>query len=146
MGKESEPRHYSAVMTPEFTAGQRWQYNTRSGEEASRLLILKLEDVHRQQVAHIQLDGLAMKGPHGVSQIIGHTPITADALARSVTVLDAEQVALPADDSGYQTWKAASERGEAGVFTVTIAELVEAMEQAINTPTPDVFRKSNGNA
>ena len=55
-------------------------------------------------------------------------------------------MALPADDSGYQTWKEASERGEAGVFTVTIAELVEAMEQAINTPLPDVFRKSNGNA
>lgn len=38
----------------------------------------------------------------------------------------------PAYQEGYATWRKAFEQGEAGIFTVPVAEIVEFVEKAIN--------------
>jgi hypothetical protein len=130
--------------------GQRWQYLTRSGEEASRLTILRLEDWHGEAIVHVALDGLAMKNPlsrEGYSTSLGHTPVSEAALRRCLTVLDAESTDLPDYQSGYNNWKAAADTGEGGHFTTSLAEIVDGLEQALNTiqpePEPNLFRKVN---
>ncbi|ULH15055.1 hypothetical protein MF271_13975 [Deinococcus sp. KNUC1210] len=139
------------AVSTEFAPGQCWAYRTRSGEEASRLLVLKVEVLNGEEVVHLSIGGLAMKNPlspDGVTRQIGHTPIAASALRRSVTHLEERGAELPEDESGYQQWKAAADRGEAGVFTLEVAGLVDAMEEALNTAhskqqPSSVFGKSN---
>ena len=119
-------------MLPDFAPGQRWQYRTRNAEAASRLLILKLEEVEGALVAHLWIDGLAMKTSQAVYSVIGHAPISAESLAQSVTSLEAEHLPLPDDESSFEEWRAAYQRGEADMFTCDVAELVRRMEQAIS--------------
>ncbi|GAA4018446.1 hypothetical protein GCM10022631_34310 [Deinococcus rubellus] len=119
-------------MIPDFAPGQRWQYRTRSGEEASRLLILKLEEVEGAQVAHLWIEGLAMKTPQAVYPVLGHAPISIKSLAESVTSLEAEHLPLPSDESSLEEWRTAYKRGEAGMFTWGVAGLARQMERAIS--------------
>ncbi|WP_189091026.1 hypothetical protein [Deinococcus ruber] len=124
------------TLPANFVPGQRWAYHTRSGEEASRLLVLKVEVLNGEEVVHLSIGGLAMNNPlspGGVSQQIGHVPIGASALRRSVTWLEESAAELPEDESGYWQWKAAADRGEAGVFTLEIADLVDVLEEAFQT-------------
>ena len=137
------------LLTP-LTPGQRWQYLTRSGEEASRLMILKLEAFGGESIVHVALDGLAMKNPlspEGYSTTLGHTPIGEAALRRCLTVLEDESSPLPDYGSGYDNWKAAAEKGQGGHFTIDLAEIVDSLETALNSvqaePEPGLFRKVN---
>ncbi|GMA14889.1 hypothetical protein E5F05_12635 [Deinococcus metallilatus] len=132
---------------PDFTPGQRWAYHTRPGEEDSTLLILRREALGDLPVLHIQLQGLRLRNPFtasGLQTDLGHMPISEEAVQQSVTDL-LEQNATPSDDGGgYEEWRAAYERGEAGVFTLPVAQVVQALEDAVNAPTPaDTFSKSN---
>lgn len=134
----------------DFAPGQRWIYRTRPGEETSTVLILRCEDWPSDTVIHVYLDGLRLRNPHlpgGVQDTLSHTPVREDAVRASVTELIEERAALPHDGGGYETWRTAFERGEAGVFTLPLADIVEALEVAVNGPRtgdqPDVFRKSH---
>ena len=61
---------------PELKSGQVWKYNTRKGEEKSRVLILKVEQNDKgETVIHIAVSGLKIKNPQkeiGISEEIGH--------------------------------------------------------------------------
>ncbi|WP_309573226.1 hypothetical protein [Deinococcus sp.] len=140
---------------PEFAPGQRWTYHTRPGEETSTVLILASEHSPENggpdsPVVHIRLDGLRLHSPHlagGVQEDLAHSPVSEAALKDSVMELIQEGVAVNEDLDGLEDWRDAYARGEAGVFTLPVKELVEAVEQAINaTPEPGghaLFRKSN---
>ncbi|MDV6375212.1 hypothetical protein [Deinococcus arenicola] len=118
-----------------FAPGQRWAYRTRPDEEISTVLLLR----GGGDTWHITVDGLHLRNPYtagGVQTDLPHSPISEGALRASVTDLLEESAALPDDQSGYETWREAHERGEAGVFTLEVAEIVAALEQAVNTPRP----------
>lgn len=120
-------------MTP-FAPGQRWTYRTRPGEETSTALILKREELPLGPVLHVQLDGLRLHNPlteSGLQTELGHLPISEAAAQECLTELIEEHAALPGDQSGYQQWRTAFDAGEAGVFTLPLAEIVGALEQAI---------------
>lgn len=128
-----------------FAPGQRWVYRTRPGEETSTVLILR----GGGDTWHVQVDGLQLRNPYtagGVQTDLPHSPISAGALRASVIRLIEEGVTLPADQSGYETWHEAHERGEAGVFTLEVAGIVGALEEAVNAPrTPEgnsLFQKT----
>ncbi|MFW8625518.1 hypothetical protein [Deinococcus sp. ME38] len=131
----------------DFQASQRWTYRTRPGEDTSTVLILRRDDEATGTVLHIALDGLRLGNPHlpgGVQTELGHAPIAADALRASVLDLIEVNAPLPADEGGYRQWREAADRGEAGVFTLTLAELLDLIGRAVApAPVGGLFGKSN---
>jgi hypothetical protein len=119
---------FTARAAPRFAPGQKWAYQTRHGEEASTVTILAVdEDPKRGQIVHIAVDGLAIKTAHGVQRALPHAPISARALAGSVTRLVADKVPLPDFAEAYAHWKAA----HGGVFNLPVAKIVDVVEEAL---------------
>ncbi|GAA0517438.1 hypothetical protein [Deinococcus depolymerans] len=131
----------------DFQAGQRWTYRTRPGEDTSTVLILRRDDEPTGTVLHVALDGLRLGNPHlrgGVQPELGHAPVTAEALRASVLELIQVNAPLPADGGGYRQWREAADRGEAGVFTLTLAEILDVIGQAVApAPVDGLFGKTN---
>ena len=127
-----------------FAPGQRWAYRTRPGEEDSTLVILRRELLGERAALHVQLQGLRLQNPlleGGVQTFLGHLPVSEEAVRASVTQL--LEIGVQADDEGgYALWRGAYEREEAGIFTLPVAEIVQALEEAVNAPPPNVFGKS----
>jgi hypothetical protein len=120
-----------------FEPGQVWSYHTRSGEESSRLTVVKVESYEKLgAVVHIRVDGVAQKNPHapgGVSSVIHHMPFAEEALARSVlALLESDTPVPPSFEEGYGIWREAFVKGKAGVFTRTVAESIAFCEAALN--------------
>jgi len=115
-----------------FHVGERWNYRARPGEETSTLTVLKIESLPKSGVVvHVSVDGLHLKSPKaptGMTDNIGHLPFAEAALDRSVTTLAAVSVALPDYEAGYDEWR----RAKGGVFTITVAEAVAFVEDALN--------------
>ena len=123
---------------PPFTAGQLWTYAHRLDEERSRVRILLVESLPvLGEVVHVRVEGLRMRNPHaktGFSKVIGHMPFAADAVRQSVTEL-VGQLPLPDDwRDGYDTWRTAFDAGQAGVYSIPLAETIEVTEQALARP------------
>jgi len=125
----------SPAAPPPFVAGQVWRYDHRPGEEGSTVHVIRVESEPRSgTVVHVSVHGLRLRNPMapgGTSDRIGHMPFAEDALRRSVRDLVGERDADAAAQEGYDAWRGAFERGEAGVFTVTLAEAVGMMELAL---------------
>ncbi|MHC4342423.1 MAG: hypothetical protein ACYSX0_19690 [Planctomycetota bacterium] len=120
----------------EFRPGQVWTYKTRPGEEASRLIVCRVE-THAKTgtIIHIHVEGVAFKNPaspEGVGRTIGHMPFAATALRESVKTLESTRESLPDYEEGYNAWKGAFDTGHAGTFTVSVAEGIDFMEQALS--------------
>lgn len=123
--------------TTKYAVGQEWNYKTRTGEEKSTLKILKIEEYPKQgKVIHISIGNLKVGNPDvdkGFANELTHIPITEEALDKSVTVLKNRKVKLPIKIEGYDYWKKEFDQGVAGVFSITVGEIVAAMEEAIIT-------------
>ena len=119
----------------EFSAGQTWQYKTRPGEEASRLVVCRVDaDRKLGTIVHVYVEGVAIKSPRaqgGVTRVVHHLPFAAEALRNSVGAPGAHRDDLPDYQDGYDTWRQAFDSGKAGVFTISVAESLDFMEQAI---------------
>jgi len=119
-----------------FAAGQVWTYHTRPGEEASRIVICRVEpDPNLGQIVHIHVRGLRLLNKHapsGSSDTVGHMPYSGEALRKSLTRLESTGTALPAFEDGYQQWRTAFEKGEGGVWTAPVSEAIAGMESALN--------------
>ncbi|NJK99252.1 MAG: hypothetical protein HC838_17265 [Spirulinaceae cyanobacterium RM2_2_10] len=121
--------------TIEFAVGQVWSYQSRAVEPDSTLTIVQIDAVEDAETIHISLAGLKMINPHvasGFGTAIAHLPITVPALQASVTELLATTDQLPDFQAGYDIWHQAFTAGEGGVFTLTVAECVAFLEQALN--------------
>ena len=123
---------------PEFEAGQVWAYKHRPGEAESRLYIVRVdEDETYGRIYHCFVDGLAVRHPNvvgGVQKFLPHLPVTARSLDESVTELLESGVGyLPDISSSYEAWKAGYLDGEAGVFDKPIADIVQSIEDLVNT-------------
>jgi hypothetical protein len=119
-----------------FKAGQIWKYTTRPGEEKSTLTVLKVEKYDKAGIViHVYVNGLKQKNTHvpgGYSDKIGHLPFSKDALLKSVTALVSSGNKLPDYTEGYNIWKEAFDSNKAGVFSITVSEAVEYVEQVMN--------------
>jgi len=67
--------------------------------------------------------------------VIGHSPVSEEAILKSITALISENNTLPDFSDGYGRWKDAFDKNEAGVFSIEVAEIVNFMEEAINRGT-----------
>ncbi|WP_299124397.1 hypothetical protein [uncultured Winogradskyella sp.] len=122
--------------TSELKSGQIWKYNTRKGEEKSRIVILKVEDYgKRGEIVHIAVNGLKIKNKHiegGISKEIGHLPFDKEAIIKSLTELESTTDELPDFMDGYLQWKEAFDSGKGGVFTIEVKEAVDFVDQSMN--------------
>lgn len=120
-----------------YKVGQEWNYKTRKGEENSTLKILKLEEYPTHgRVIHISIVGLKVINPdskEGFANEFTHIPISEKALDESVTELKNEKVKIPEFIEGYAYWKKEFDQGVAGVFSISVSEIVDLMEESIIT-------------
>lgn len=119
-----------------FKAGQIWNYNTRLGEENSTIEILKVEKYDTTGVViHIYVCGLKVKNPHkstGISNEIGHLPLSKEAILKSVTTLVSENNKLTDYKEGYNSWKEAFDNNKGGIFTASVQDAIKYVEEAMN--------------
>lgn len=123
-------------MLTKFAAGQVWKYKTRAHETDSRLTVVRVDpDDHEfGNIIHIFISSVDIPNPDapdGKTVFIQHMPYVEEALDESVTELDSETKDLPDYHDGYRLWKDAFDKGEAGVFSVSVAEAVEFVEKSI---------------
>ena len=118
-----------------YAAGQVWKYRHRPGEDGSRITILRIdtEPVYGN-IVHIAVNGLSIQSPQapeGYIRAMSHLPFAEDAIDQSVTEL-VETLPEPPATEGYAVWREAFEKGEAGVFTAPLGQLVASLEQSMN--------------
>jgi hypothetical protein len=120
----------------EYSESQVWSYKTRPGEEKSTVLINKVESHEKLgKIFHISVDGVKVKNPHiagGISTELPHFPVSEETLNKSLTKLNGKRSVNPDYLEGYKTWKAAFDAGEAGIFTISVSEIVGFVEETIN--------------
>lgn len=116
-----------------YSVGDIWTYNTRYGEESSKLYIVKIEhDKELGVIYHIYLDNVKMINKflkNGIQGTIQHLPVSKTTLDESVVELvgnDSEN--LPDISDGYNAWKEA----DGSVFTITITKIIQYIEVIIN--------------
>lgn len=119
-----------------FKSGQIWKYETRDGEEASRLIILKVEQGKNEEViVHISVINVKINNPQeegGISDNLRHLPLSKEAVLNSVTELESADNDLPDYLDGYNRWKEAYDKRTAGFFTISVQEAVEFAEESMN--------------
>ena len=123
-----------AATDPKFSPGQVWSYRTRKGEESSTITVLRVESLPKVGViVHVRISGIHLRSCSGGSSLtdIGHTPISREALDRSVTKLLEQGRALPDYEEGYNEWRQAC----GGVYTISVADVVKADEETFNSQT-----------
>ena len=120
----------------DFQAGQVWAYKTRDGEAASTLLIDKVEsDPKLGKIFHVSVSGVRVKNPKAASGLttdLPHFPVSTQTLEQSCIRIVGHAEPNPAYLPGYAEWKRAFDQGQAGVFTIPVAEIVGGIESAIS--------------
>lgn len=122
-----------------YRVGQEWQYKTRPAEENSTLKILKIEEYPKTgKIIHISIRGLKIKNPGsptGFAENLSHIPISEEALKKSVTGLKNETGKKPdsLEMDGYAHWKKEFDKGNAGIFTIPVSEIVSSLEESITS-------------
>ena len=123
-------------MSHNFAAGQVWKYNHRTGEDDSRITIVKVdEEPDYGSIVHVYISDLAIpneSAPDGITNFICHMPFVAGAVASSVVELESDSADMPDFEDGYRLWREAFEQEEAGVFEVSVAEGVDFVQQTLS--------------
>lgn len=123
-----------------FAVGQVWTYQTRPGDEGSTVQINRIETVARLGVVfHLSVHDVHLRSdeaPEGfVVTDLPHFPAAQESLETSVIALSERRARTIDFESGYSEWREAFDAGRAGVFTIPVAEIVAAIEQAIAGPS-----------
>ena len=122
--------------TPEFAVGQRWAYKTRPGEEQSTLVIDKVEDDPRLgRIYHISVSDVQIELGGGILvNDLPHLPVSLETLKLSCTTLLGQVVPNKQYLPGYRQWKEAYDAGHAGIYTISVAEIVTVTEKTLHEP------------
>lgn len=127
---------FGIAKAADYSEGQLWAYRTWVGEEKSAVLINKIE-THREleKIFHISVDGVKVKNRRiqgGISSELPHFPVSEETLKKSLTKLLGKRNPNPDYIEGYKTWKSAFDAGDAGIFTISVSEIVDFIEDTIN--------------
>jgi hypothetical protein len=127
---------FGAASAQDYSEGQVWTYKTRPGEELSTVQIDKIETNERLgKVFHISIEGVRVSNPHvagGFTTELPHIPVSEETLNKSLLKLIATREPNPRYMEGYQTWKKAFDAGHAGIFSLSVSEIVGVVEHMNN--------------
>lgn len=118
---------FEAVSEPiSVEEGQTWTFKDAPHPDV-RIVIGKIEQIWDGKDIAVSVSIVNLRTERGnlIGQTISHLPFSREALQPHLVELN--EVSLPLDsefEGGYATWKAALERGEAGVFTISPAEAI----------------------
>jgi hypothetical protein len=120
---------------PKYKPGQVWTYKTRTGEDGSRVTILRVDKhpVTGEYIVHIGVNGIAIRSPTtpgGVARTISHLPFAEKAVADSLVRVE-RTGPVPDFREGYQMWRSGFEQNKAGAWAVPIVGAISAMESAL---------------
>jgi hypothetical protein len=123
----------SLGAAPDFDEGQVWAYKTRAGEEGSTLLINKVEDDAKLgRIYHISVSKIQIKsGPGVFTDQMPHLAVSRQTLELSCTKLVGQSEPNPMYLPGYRMWKQAFDAGHAGIYTISIAEILDLAEKML---------------
>jgi hypothetical protein len=123
------------VVMTELEAGQVWSYRTREGEAGSRVTICRVEESEALgEIVHVQVTDVAMaspSAPDGIARIVHHLPFSGEALRASLVELEGSARVPASYEEGYGIWREAFDAGEAGVFSISVAEAIGVMEETL---------------
>ena len=126
----------AASLAQEFAQGQVWSYKTRRGEEASTLLINKIDnDANLGEIFHITVSDVRVKNkrvPGELTTELPHFPVARETLEASCVKLIRVAKPNPNYAEGYAQWKRAFDQGRAGIFAVPVSEIVQIVETTVN--------------
>jgi hypothetical protein len=119
--------------------GECWSYATRPGEEASFLVIRKVETRPNDgEVVHISIFGLKIKHAASPNGVLDHIDLLSMAGASLRSSLKGK-IEKPVPDvdwtSKYQAWLTAEDAGKGGVFTQPVSECVGLFDKALQYVT-----------
>lgn len=124
-----------SALAQDFEVGQVWRYKTRPGESDSRLYIVKVDSwPNGERIFHVYADKLKIKNPMlagGVQTELPHAPVSEKTLRLSVMRLQNQTGALPDISEGYGVWKDEYDKGGAGVFTISVSEILTLIEGVV---------------
>ena len=127
---------FGLAEAAQFFTGQVWTYKNRIGEDGSTVLINKVESHPKLgKIFHVSIFGVKVKNSKlagGISTDLPHFPVSEETLNKSVVKLIGKKAPNPEYLDGYNVWKEAFDNGEAGIFTITLAEIVGVIEESIN--------------
>jgi hypothetical protein len=119
----------------DYASGQLWSYKTRSGDESSRVLINTVESVPRLgTIYHITVFRVRMPSLNDGSREmtdIAHLPVSKATLDTSLIGLVGKRAPFSEYRSGYEQWRKAFDSGNAGAFTISLAEAIAGIEAGI---------------
>ena len=117
----------------DYVVGQVWTYHVRPGDEGSTLQINKIDqNPTLGTIYHISVFGLRVPNPRVVNGVITellHLPVSKKTLDLSVDELTNDSPRVVDYESGYDIWKRAFDSGQAGIYTISVADIVAVTEQ-----------------
>lgn len=117
--------------------GECWLYSTRPGEEASFLVIRKIETLPKAgEVVVIEVFGLKIKTPSSpagfADQVISMIPIAGANLRSSLKERVRKKIPNGDWQAAYRIWREAYDSGKGGIFTESVSECVGRIEEGLN--------------
>jgi hypothetical protein len=122
----------SETTDEKFKVGDEWEYQTRTGEEKSTLIILKVESSPELGViVHVAVNAIRLANCHGGPEpdSVPHMPFARRALNDSVTKKIASKRPLPDYEDGYEEWKKAYSKKRAGIYVIAVSTAVSVAEK-----------------
>ena len=121
----------AAPLHSKYAEGQIWEYRTRPSDAGSLIKIQKIENLpalnESDKVYHLSVIGLHFNN-EALAGVVMHIPVSQKTLDSSVTRLSELRPDFPDPSEGISQWREA--RG--GVFTVSLAEIMDFVEQTID--------------
>jgi len=119
-----------------YMPGQVWTYRTVPGDDASRVVIGKVEVLEKDgMVIHAMITDLSLPdalSPGGGSMMynITHVPLTKSALDQSVLKLDGSRQIDKVFDEAYAEWREAYDKNQAGLVDRPLADIVKDLRSS----------------
>jgi len=128
---------FTLGATLDFDVGQVWAYKTRPGEQDSTLLIDKVEDDPKLgRIYHISVSKIHIKGGAATfTDELPHIPVSLQTLTASCTHLVGRSDPNPMYLRGYRVWRQAFEAGHAGIYTISVSEILDLTEKMLQQPS-----------
>lgn len=102
-----------------YSSGQVWSVKSIDGRELQyKLLILRSETINLEKIVHVQPFGGLLNMPQ-------HLPFSESAIDRSVCRLLKEHHPIPDFSEGYRYWRECYDQGNAGVYDITVSEVLD---------------------